>query len=71
MSDLTFRSGEAVQVERDFLPWPGEDVRVAFFVPDADDLDLFLSPDEADNFAALLTEKAAEVRQINKEANRA
>lgn len=71
MTNLTTRFGARLTVDRDYAGAIGEDVEVRL---DHLDLDappqLFLSPDEADEFAAALTYHAAEVRQINKEADR-
>lgn len=73
MTDVNTRHAGRFTVDRDYMGAVGEDVqfRVWASVSVEEDLDMTLSPDEADELADALKHHAAEVRQINKENDRA
>lgn len=66
MTAVQTRDG-VVEVDRDFLPVPVEDVALRLPEELVEGITLTLSADEADELADALKHHAAEVRQINKE----
>lgn len=65
MTNLKTRFGDRFMVDRDYMGAIGEDVQ--FRIWGEDDVDITLSPDEADELAEILKYHAEEVRTINKE----
>lgn len=70
MTKLKTSFGRVLEVDRDYMGAIGEDVRL-LDLDDPEGVDLTLTPDEADELADALKHHAAEVRQINKENDRA